>query len=168
MSEAQQGTSSRQAPRRSILLILSLCLNVVLVVMIAVGIANALHQGGPRGGPFAPEALKSSATSDERAKIDAIIAAHAGKISELKQAARAAHQVAFKMFTDANFDPAAFESALGKAQDADDALRREFATVTVQCAAQLSASERQAVAERARKRFMWWRYFGGSRHGHPG
>ena len=147
MSDAQQGTPSTQASRRSVLLILSLCLNVALVVMVVVGIANALHQGGPRGGPFTPEALTDGAAPAERTKIDAIVAAHAGKISELKQAARAARRTAFKMFSEPNFDPVAFEGALGKAQDADDALRREFARVTAQSAAQLSPAERQAVAE---------------------
>ena len=161
MSDAQKGPST-PAPRRSILLILSLCLNVVLVVMIVVGIANTLHGGGPRGGPFAPESLRDSASADERVKIDAIIAAHAGKISELKQAAKAAHRAVFKMFADANVDPVAFETTIDKAQDADNALRREFATVTAQCAAQLSPSERQAVVEKARHRFMWWRFFHGS------
>ena len=164
MSDAQKGTVSAPAPRRSVLLILSLCLNVVLVVMIVVGIANALHRGGPRSGPFSPESLRDSASSTERGKIDAIIAAHAGKIRELKQAARDAHRAAFETFANANFVPAAFESAIDKAQGADDALRHELATVTAQCAAQLSASERRAVAERTRHRFMWWRFFGGRGH----
>ena len=166
MTDEQPGTTPVQAPRRSVLLIVSLCLNVALVVMIAAGIANAIYHSHSRGNVFAPEALKENATDAERAKIDAIIAAHSDKIRELKEASRAAHRAAFKMFADPAFDPAAFEGALGKAQDADDALRREFAAVAAQSAAQLSPSERQAVAEKARRRFMWWRFFRG-RHGPP-
>ena len=160
MSDAQSGTT-RAAPKRSILLIVSLCLNVALIAMVAVGIANAILHGPSRGGAFAPEVLKENATPAERTKIDAIIAVHAGKVRELRQAAVAAHRAAFKTFADADFSPAAFESAVDKAQDADDALRREYATVIAQSAAQLSPAERQAVAEKARRRFMWWRFFRG-------
>jgi uncharacterized membrane protein len=163
MTDTQQGTTSTPAPRRSVLLIVSLCLNVALVVMIVVGVVNAMHNGGTPRNFLAPEALKEAATPAERARIDAIIATHAGKIRGLKDASRAAHRAAFKMFADPKFDPAAFESALGKSQDADDALRREFATVSAQSAAQLSPSERAAVAEKARRRFMWWRFFRGRR-----
>jgi uncharacterized membrane protein len=164
MSNVQPGPTA-QAPKRSVLLIVSLCLNVALIVMIAAGVANAIYHAHRPGNVFGPVALKEYAAPAERTKIDAIIAAHAGKIKELKEASRAAHRAAFEMFADANFDPAAFENSLGKAQDADDALRRELATVTAQSAAQLSQSERQTVAEKARRRFMWWSYFRGSRHG---
>jgi uncharacterized membrane protein len=162
MSDAASSTTA-QAPKRSVLLIISLCLNVALVVMIVAGIVNAMYHARPPRF-FAPEALEQYAAPGERAKIDAIIAAHAGRIKELKEAGRAARRAAFKMFGDPNFDPAAFASALNKTQDADDALRREMSTVTAQSAAQLSPSERQAVAEKSRRRFMWWRYFRGGRH----
>ena len=165
MSDAPPGTTA-QAPKRSVLLIVSLCLNVALVVMIVAGIVNAIYHARPPRF-FAPEALEEYAAPAERAKIDAIIAAHAGKIKELKEASKTARRAASKVFADPNFDPAAFVSALNKAQDADDALRREMATVTAQSAAQLSPSERQAVAEKARRRFMWWRFFRGGRHHGP-
>ena len=129
--------------------------------MIAVGVASAIFHGAPRGGPFAPNILKENATPEERAKIDAIIAAHAGRITALKQAARAAHRDAFRMLSDPSYDPIAFESALGKAQDADDAVRRESATVIAQSLAQLSPAERQALVDKARRRFAWWRFFRG-------
>ena len=164
MSDVQSG-STGQAPRRSVLLIVSLCLNVALVVMIVAGILNAIHRQPPRGNPLGPDALKEDAAPAERAKIDAIVAAHAGKIQELRKADWAARRTAFKIFAAPNFDPAAFSNALGKAQDADDSLRREMSAVSAQAAAQLSPSERQAVAQKARRRFMWRRFFRGWRRG---
>lgn len=160
MSDEQRAAMS-PVPRRNILLIVSLCLNVALVVMIVAGILSAIHHGGHPRNFLAPDALKDAAAPEERAKIDAVIAAHADKIAELKKASRAAHRAVFDGFADPKFDPAAFQTALDRAQDADDALRREFGTVSAQSAAQLSPSERQAVAEKARRRFMWWRWFRG-------
>jgi uncharacterized membrane protein len=164
MSEVLPGPTG-QAPKRSVLLIVSLCLNVALVVMIVAGILNAIYHQPPRGNPLGPEAFKEDAAPAERVKIDAIIAAHAGKIQELREADWAARRTAFKIFAAPNFDSGAFSNALAKAQDADDSLRREMSTVSAQAAAQLSPSERQEVAQKARRRFMWMRFFRGWRRG---
>jgi uncharacterized membrane protein len=155
-------------PRRSVLLIVSLCLNLALFAVIVGGVINAMHNGHPPPGLFGPRMLMDVASPDERAKIKAVVDAHAAKIEALKKADMAARQAAFNMFGGEVLDPAAFEKALDTVDDADDALRREEVKVTAESVAQLSSAERQALSAKARQRMKWWhaarKFFGG--HGH--
>jgi uncharacterized membrane protein len=161
MSDGLPGTAAAQAPKRSILLIVSLCLNVALIAMIVVGFVNGVRHARPSREFLSPRALIADASPAERAKIQAIIDAHAAKVAMLKKADRAARLAAFKLFADPQLNPVEFAKAVESIHQADDALREELTQVVVQSVTQLSAPERQTIAEKARRRYMWWRFFRG-------
>ena len=164
-------------PRKgSAALIVSLCVNVVLIGVIAVAVARVamMHQMWPGIGAIRqaerhgvvpvqmilnPRAMMHAAPS-EREKIHSVILAHRDRVKALREASLAARRDVMKTFTAAPFDKAAFEQSLTRMQDADRALETEVLHVMSDSAAILTPEERQAVATQHRPG-MFWRFRGG-------
>jgi uncharacterized membrane protein len=157
MSDA--ATGAKTVRPRNVPLVVSLCLNVALVAMIVAGAVNAVRFGRPPPTMMAPQALIDEASPSERAKIQTIIAAHAGKVRQLRQADIAARQGVFRVFGSASFTPDAFGKALAYALAADDALRAEQTAITAETVSQLSHAERQDAARKIDRKLRWWRFF---------
>jgi uncharacterized membrane protein len=167
-------------PRKaSVALIVSLCLNVVLIAVIVVAVARVamMRQMWPEIGNIRqaerhgvvpvqmilnPRAMMHGAPS-ERDKIRSVILAHRDRVKALREASMAARRDVMKEFTAATFDKAAFEQSLSRMQSADQALETEVMRVMAESAATLTPEERQAVAAEHRPG-MFWR-FGGGRKG---
>lgn len=158
MSEAGTNASGRRRAG-SFLLVASLCLNVALAAMLIAVFVNFLPGGHRPPGLLTPQALMLEAAPAERARIQSIIGAHAGKLERLRRDDFLARQEAFGVFSSADFTPALFSKALSDAREADDALRTEQAEVLAESAAQLSPAERQAEASSVRGRMQWWHFF---------
>jgi len=155
-------TGSAPPRRRSVLLIVSLCLNVALAAMIAIGIYNAVQRNRPRppGGPLAPQALMAEVGPQERAKIQAVIDRHAARLRELRIEAAQARGAAFRIFEEPSFTPQDFSKALERVRAADTAWQDEAAKMTGESVAQLTPQERQAIAQKIRERAKpAWRVF---------
>jgi uncharacterized membrane protein len=163
MSEGSHGTVAPR--RRSVPLIISLCLNVALIAMVAVGIANGIRHARHGREFLSPQILMAAASPAERARIQSIVDAHADKVRALKKADAAARLAALKQFESPQFDRAEFAKAIDAVHKADDALRQELTDVTEESVLQLSPAERQAVAAKAKRRMEWWRFLRGHHNG---
>lgn len=141
---------------RSVLLIVSLCLNVALIAMIVAGIANAIRTAGHPRGALSPESLLAAASNSERRQVQAVIDAHAERIRVLRTADLKARKAALGIFEGPVLDPFAFKKALDAVDEADGAVRKEEIAVIGEAASKLSASERKAIAGKAQRRFRWW------------
>jgi uncharacterized membrane protein len=151
--------STTPAPKsrgRSVLLIVSLCLNVALIAMIVAGIANAIRMAGHPKGMLAPQALLAAASTSERPQIQAVIDAHAARVKELEKAEFTARRAALEVFAQPNLNADEFKKALDAVNAADDAVREEQIAVMDEAATKLSASERAAMTEKAHRRIHWW------------
>jgi uncharacterized membrane protein len=154
---SETSTAGEAKPRgRKVLLIVSLCLNVALIALIAAGTVNAMRMAGHPRGALAPHALLAAASESERPQIQAVIDAHEERIKDLQKADLAARKTALEIFARPNLDTVALKKALAAVNDADDAVRKEQIAVMGEAAPKLSAAERQALAERAHRRFRWW------------
>ena len=156
--------SDTPAPRsRSILLIVSLCLNIALVPIFAVVIYRAAHRVPEigAGGVLAPRTVMEAVPA-ERDRIQAIIDAHTPKIRALRTAALRARRDAFQALGTADFSPDLFNKALADVSTADSALERENIGMMSESLAALTPAERQemVVRTKARNRSWFWRMFG--------
>ena len=143
--------------RRSWALIGSICLNVALIAMILAAVGSMLfHRGRPwEGGPLGIHAMLDVATPAERAKIEAIVERHHGRLQDLSDRARATRRSAYQVFAQPNFDRTAYTQALDNMRAADDALKAEVGGMMGEAAAELSPEERQQLAARAERRSKW-------------
>jgi uncharacterized membrane protein len=162
-SEMSQTTSTVKPRRRvSILLIVSLCLNVVLVPVIAAIVVRAMHRQTEigSGGILAPRSVMA-AVPGEQAHIQRIIDAHTPKIRALRQDSVRTRIAAFAALSAAEYSPEKFAGALNHVADADGALERESISMMAESLASLTPDERQAMVERVKKRnHSWlWRLF---------
>src|SRR4029078_2581871 len=105
---------SPSAPRRaSVLLIVSLCLNVLLIPVIAVIIFRAAHHVNAvgSGGVLAPRSVMAEAPA-QKDRIETIIARHEPKIRALRAAAADARREAFRTLGAPDYTPDKFHKAL--------------------------------------------------------
>jgi uncharacterized membrane protein len=137
---------------RNIWLILSLCLNVLLIAMIAVGMARVWHRHheDAMGPAFSAESIVGHLPPDRAARVQAIIDRHAAAMKRLRDNATVARLRARPIFTAPRFDAAAYARAQQNLRAADDALQVERLKQLAEIAAILSAQERADIVARAR------------------
>ena len=154
---------SDATPRRpSVLLIVSLCLNVLLIPVVAVAIFHAAHRVNAvgSGGALAPSTIMAEAPAEED-RIAAIIARHEPKLRALRTAAADARRDAFRTLGAADYTPDAFRKTLAAVAAADGALEQENIAMMSDSIATLTPQERADLVARtkARGRFWFWRAF---------
>ena len=141
----------RQKP--SLLLIVSLCLNVALLGVVGATLwrsnEEALEPRTPRAGLSAQ--MLTRMVPAEKAKIEAMLSLHRPRLRELRIHAMQARVESFRLLTDPNFDSAAFAKSLAQVQSADAALEAETMTITAESVAALTPQERALVAGKVRK-----------------
>ena len=152
MSDASPTTPRK----RSTLLIVSLCLNVLLVPVIAVIIFHATHRSHEigSGGVLAPHTVMRTIPS-ESDRIEAIVAAHTPKIRALRQAAAQARRAAFTALSAPDYSAEKFRASLDAVAAADSALEQENIAMMRESLATLSATERAAMVARTKSRIRW-------------
>lgn len=155
--------SQEPPPRRpSILLIVSLCLNIILVPVLAAVVVRAAHRDAVvgAGGVLAPRSVMAVVPA-ERDRIQAIIDQHAPKVIALRGASAEARRRAFMTLAAPDFSQDSFARSLSDVANADAALERENIAMMAQSLAVLTPQERQAMVTRtkARNRSWFWRMF---------
>lgn len=160
-------TSQRRKP--SLLLIVSLCLNVALIagaaMMFARGFGFGFGFGPPPHEPkgvLSPMALMRMVPAEED-KIRRIMETHHARIHALRQASMQARGGLLDALTAQNFDKAALDKAMAALEAADDAFQEETMKATSESVAVLTQAERQSVADQLKKPRFWRRM--GPRHG---
>ena len=138
--------------KASLLLIVSLCLNVALLGVVGVMLWRSNEQPEPR----APKAGLSAQmlirlVPAEKTKIEAIVLQHRPHLHELRSEAMRARVEAFRLLTETNFDSAAFAKSLARVQAADAAFEAETMTITAESVAALTPQERALVAGNVQK-----------------
>jgi uncharacterized membrane protein len=146
----------RQGP--SILLIVSLCLNVALIGLIGIGLVRygvRSFEPHPAGGALNAQMLMRMFPA-EQAKLEAIAQAHRPKLRALRLARNQARADAFQVLSAPIFDGGALAKSLAAIQAADAAFETEQAKETVESVAALTPAERQSVAEKLPKPNKAW------------
>ncbi|MDE2181639.1 MAG: periplasmic heavy metal sensor [Alphaproteobacteria bacterium] len=171
----------QRTPRAAnVALIVSVCLNLILVGLIVTAVVRvmAFHpMFGPGIGPpdghgvpiqrvLAPHAMIMAAPG-ERDRIHAVIQAHREQITKLRSDALNARREVMRQFTQPNFDKAAFDAALARMHAADIALEAEVLKIVSDSAATLTPDERRSVAAQAREDHAG-RFWGGHGRAHGG
>ena len=146
--------------RRSVLLIVSLCLNIVLIPIIAAVVIRAAHRDGVvgAGGVLAPRSVMA-AVPGERERIQAIIDRHAPRVIALRSASVQARREAFMTLAAPDFSQASFVKSLSAVASADGALEHENIAMMAESLAVLTPAERQAIVTRTKARSWFWRMF---------
>ena len=141
----------RQKP--SLLLILSLCLNVALLGVVGVTLwrtnEQELEPRAPRAGLSAQMLMRL--VPAEKTRIEAILLQHRPHLHELRSEAMRARVEAFRLLTESHFDSAAFAKSLADVQTADAALEAETMTITAESVAALTPQERALAAGKVEK-----------------
>ncbi len=159
--------------KSNVALIVSLCLNLLLIGVIAMGTFRMFHpgmgfgmgQGFGRGqGPHAPMVLMRLVPA-ESDKIKAILAYHRDRQMSLgRDAMDARHQV-MRAFMDPEFDQQTFDRALEHMRAADAAFEAEQTKVVSESVATLTPEERQAAADSIRSHMPFGRHHRGQGRG---
>jgi uncharacterized membrane protein len=138
---------------RSVWLIVSLCLNVVLIAMIVVGTLRAIERQRVEslGRAFSPQSILAHLPADRAAKIQAVIDAHAEKLGVLSDDSDRARLNARRYFTAERLDSAAYARAQAGMRAADDAFQAERHAQMREIAQLLTPKERREIADRARQ-----------------
>jgi uncharacterized membrane protein len=156
------GAPVRQKP--SLLLIVSLCLNLALI-----GVAGVMmwRSHGREFGPREPRAGLSAQVlirmiPAEASNIEGIVARHRPRLHELRGDAMRARAESFRLLAEPSFDSTAFAKSLAAVQTADAALEVETMRLTADSVAVLTPQERALVASKVRKPDRIWlrRFFG--------
>ena len=153
--------SNEPSRKTNVALIVSICINVLLVGVIAMALVRAsmIHPMWP---PFSNvkqiekrgvipvqmvlnPRLMMQAAPNERDKIRAVIESHRDKVRTLRVASMGARREVMRQFENPKFDKAAFEQSLARMHDADTALETEVLAVMADSAATLTPEERKAV-----------------------
>jgi hypothetical protein len=146
--------------RRSWLLIVSLCLNIILVVLIAAaalrGPMRPIPVGG--GGILAPRSIVA-ALPNAAGPVQRVIDAHEPKIRALRMAAAHARREVFRELAAPDYTPQKLAEALEAVRVADSALEAESIAMMRDSLNTLSPADRQAMVERVRNRSWWFRLF---------
>jgi uncharacterized membrane protein len=142
-------------PKRkpSVLLIVSLCLNLALIGLIAIAfMRTGMRHFEPHGGKVTLSAQSlMRMVPAEQTKIQSIVDAHRKRIHELRQQAIQARVDAFRILESQDLKADDFAKALAAVQSADTALETETMKVTAESVAVLSQAERQTVAKQVRR-----------------
>ncbi|MDE2630706.1 MAG: periplasmic heavy metal sensor [Alphaproteobacteria bacterium] len=141
------------SPRRksNVALIVSLCINLILMGVIAVGLLRAfgpMFANGQR--PLVPFGIMRLVPADGD-KIKTIIAAHQDRILELRRGAMAARRDMWHAFAAPDFSQPAFDRALQRVRDADAAMEAEELKVVSESVAALTPDDRRNAVERGRQ-----------------
>ena len=164
-------------------LIISLCVNLLLVGLIVMSFVRMHFMGPPPFGPdmmdghgrghgmmlwqtqqsLTPQAFLHAAPAKSE-KIRSIVDAHHPRVRELAESSIAARRDALKVFSAQVFDKNVFDQSLTRVQAADAALEKEILSVVSESAGTLSPDERRAVASEREHHGggMWGHHF---RHG---
>lgn len=150
----------------SLLLIVSLCLNVALIALGATMFLRGFGFGfGPPPrepkGVLSPMALMRMVPAQSD-RIGRIMEAHRARMHELKQVSMQARGALLDVLTAQNFDKAALDKAMASLEAADDALQQENIKATSESVAVLTQAERESVADQLKKPRFWRRMH---RHG---
>jgi uncharacterized membrane protein len=151
----------KSSRRRSVALVISLAVNVLLIAVIAVTLMRAVNGGFIRqpGGVLAPASVMRELPEDRRQAIRAVQVKHQDAMRSARREARRARLAVFRVFAAPDFDPAAFDRALAHVHDADAALEMEAIAMVKDVVTTLTPQERSAVAAKVRQRARWWRPF---------
>jgi uncharacterized membrane protein len=161
---------SNGSPQRksNLALIVSLCINLILVGLIAMGAFRVFHHGLMFGGGHGrdgsvPHALAHLIPA-ETDKIKNVIAAHRDRIQQLRNEAMAARQDVRSAFAAPDFNRKTFDQSLERMRVADTALETEEMKIVSESVATLTPDERRAAAEWAKAhRGFGMRHGGGHR-----
>jgi len=142
-------------PKRqpSVLLIVSLCLNLALIGLIAI----TVMRGGMHRFERHEEKLSLSAQSlmrmvpAEQTKIQAILDAHHKQMRELRRQAIEARAESFHLLEAKDFNADQFAKSLASVDAADAALEAETMAMTAQAVAVLTPQERADIAAKVQK-----------------
>ena len=153
---------AKPSRRRSMLLVGSLCLNLLLIGWLAVMLTRTAGGGfiaAQPGGALAPGAIARGQPTDEQEKIRGIIDAHQEGVLQARQAAQRARREAFRVFAAPNYTPGAFAAALDAVRDADSRLEDQAIARLLDTINTLTPEERQTVITRIRTgaNQPWWR-----------
>ncbi len=157
MTDTQTPLPPAPRPRRSWLLIVSLCLNIVLIPVVAAVVMRALHRDVQigSGGIMAPRSLIDAFPS-EGGKIQKVIGAHTPSIKSLRHATVLARVQAWQLLGSPNYTPDKMAAALAAVHAADIALEAETLAMMNDSLATLTQAERTALVEKVRKRNRSW------------
>lgn len=147
-----------RSDRPSILLIVSLCLNVALVALCAamffrVGL-RPFEAHGPKGALSAPALMRM--VPAEETKIRAVLDAHRPRLHQLHRDAMQARAELFQVLSAPKFDADSFAKASGAVESADSALETESLNTTAEAIGLLTPQERAHVASEVHKPGRTW------------
>jgi len=157
MSDPVTPPPPKPRPRRSWLLIVSLCLNIALVPVFAAVVVRALHRDVQigSGGILAPRSLMASFPADA-GKIQKVIAAHTPKIHELRRGSVDSRRDAYLALAAPDYTPQKMAAALDAVHTADVALEAESLAMMNDSIATLTPEERAALSARIERRNRSW------------
>jgi Spy/CpxP family protein refolding chaperone len=143
-------------PRRrpSVLLIVSLCLNLALIGLAAMMFMRGFETHDPKAGLSAQALMRM--VPGEKDKIAGIIDAHHAHLHELRQQTMQARAELFGLLSAPDFDKAAFAKSIATVQSADAALEAENLKTTADAVAVLTPKERESVAGQVHKPGRSW------------
>jgi hypothetical protein len=144
-------------PRRSWLLIVSLCLNIALIPVLGAVVLSALHRDVQvgTGGILAPRSL-IKAFPDDSSRIQQVIAGHTPRIKQLRRGSARARLQAWQVLGAPDYTPDRMAKALEAIHAADGALEAESLAMMNDSLAVLTPAERTALVEKIRKRNRSW------------
>jgi uncharacterized membrane protein len=148
---------------RTIALVVSLSLNLVLIGLIAAFLSRAVGVGlavNQPGGQLAPAMIARGLTPEGQDKIRGIMDEHADAMQEAQQRARRARLAAFRSFAAPGYSPGAFGNALEQVRAADSVFEEEAILRLKDIINALTPDERKIVIARVRSganRPPWWR-----------
>jgi Spy/CpxP family protein refolding chaperone len=142
-------------PKRqpSVLLIVSLCLNLALIGLIAITLMRTgLHRLDHYEGRVSLSAQALMRTFPaEQTKIQAIIDTHRGQMRALRRQAMQARSDSFRLLEAKKFNADEFAKSLASVDAADAALEAETMSMTAQAVAALTPEERAAIAAKVKR-----------------
>lgn len=158
--------SPPERPRRNVALIISVCINLVLVGIIATAVVRIhyfhpmMPGGGRMGGPgmagmaerqqvrliMSPHVLMAVAP-DKQDALHAVASSHRDRMDTLRDTAITARRDVLQIYEAPMLDRAALDQALGRMQAADAALELEAIKTASEASAILSADQRKRVLD---------------------
>ena len=151
----------RPSRGRAVALVLSLCLNVLLIGLLVVGLGRAVQGGfiAQPGGQLAPGQIARALAPADQAKVRGIIAQHQPAMRQARQGARRARLAAFRIFAAPDYTPDAFAQALEAVREADSRLEEQAIALLRDTVDTLTPDQRKAIVTRARSgaNRPWWR-----------
>ncbi|HVV65044.1 MAG TPA: periplasmic heavy metal sensor [Rhizomicrobium sp.] len=154
MSEAQH------APARqpSVLLIVSICLNIALIALVAIAMtrvgARRIEPHERKGGLSAQAVMRAAPA--EESKIKAIIEEHRPRLRRLRGEAMGARAESYRLLTAPDFNAQEYAKSLAAVQAADAALEKEVTEMAAQSVATLTPAERADFAKTVKRPDKKW------------